>query len=314
VVDGIRQYVGDRARVVYHEGCKITEDAPASQNEVAASDAEEDRRAIAEAVRVAEEADVVLLAVGGNEHTAREAYALDRMGDRASLHMVGRQDELVDAIAATGKPMVAFVFGGRPLVIDNLCDKSAAVFQCWYLGQETGRAVADVLFGDISPGGKLPITIPRSVGHLPVYYNYKPSARRGYLYDDISPLFPFGYGLSYTSFELSEPQLTDETIGIDESTRVEINVTNTGDRPGDEVVQLYIRDEFSSVTRPVKELKGFQRIHLEPGETRTVTLDVTPDQLAFWNLEMKRVVEPGEFRIMVGPNSVDLKTVTLTVE
>jgi beta-glucosidase len=181
------------------------------------------------------------------------------------------------------------------------------------LGQETGRAVADVLFGTACPGGKLPITFPRSAGHLPAYYNYKPSARRGYLYDDISPLYPFGFGMSYTTFRFGEPRLESPTIGKNESTRVLVDVANTGQRTGDEVVQLYIRDEFSSVTRPVKELKGFQRITLDPGETRTVALDITPDRLAFWNIDMQYVVEPGKFLIMVGASSADLQTVELNV-
>jgi beta-glucosidase len=314
VLDGIRQYVGDRAKVVYREGCRITEDAPASQHEVALANPEENRRKILEAAEVAARADVVILAVGGNEHTSREAYALNRLGDRASLRMIGQQEELVDALAATGKPIVALVFGGGPFVIDILCKKASSVFECWYLGQETGRAVADVLFGEVSPGGKLPITIPRSVGHLPAYYNYKPSARRGYLYDDISPLFPFGYGLSYTKFEFSKPRLKDSMIATDGSTTVEVDVKNVGDRVGDEVVQLYIRDEFSSVTRPIKELKGFQRVTLQPGESKAVAMQITPDRLAFWNIDMRYVVEPGDFQIMVGPNSVDLQAVRLTVK
>jgi beta-glucosidase len=182
------------------------------------------------------------------------------------------------------------------------------------LGQESGRAVADVLFGDVNPGGKLPITIPRSVGQVPVYYNYRPSARRGYLFDEVSPLYPFGFGLSYTTFKFGQPRLENETIGRDGSTRVLVDVTNTGTRAGDEVVQLYIRDLVSSITRPVKELKGFQRVTLEPGEGRTVALDITPDRLAFWNIDKQFVVEPGEFAIMVGPSSVDLQSVTLAVE
>jgi beta-glucosidase len=181
------------------------------------------------------------------------------------------------------------------------------------MGQETGRAAAEVLFGDVNPGGKLPITIPRSVGHVPAYYNYRPSARRGYLFDDVSPLFAFGHGLSYTQFLFSPPRLERDTIRRDESTRVLVDVTNTGPRSGDEVVQLYIRDLVSSVTRPVKELKAFQRITLAPGETRTVALDITPDRLAFWNIDRELLVEPGEFDVLVGPNSVDLQRVTLTV-
>jgi beta-glucosidase len=313
VFEGIRDYVGNRAKVVFSEGCKITEDAPASQHVIKPSDPAEDRRMIAEAVKVAQTADVVILAVGGNEHTAREAYNLQRLGDAASLSMVGLQDELVDAIAATGKPIVSLVFGGRPLAIQNLCEKSASVFQCWYLGQETGSSLARVLFGEVSPSGKNPISFARSAGHLPIFYNYKPAARRGYFFDDITPLFPFGFGLSYTKFEISAPRLKDATIGTDGSTTVEVDVKNVGDRAGDEVVQMYIRDEFSSVTRPIKELKGFQRVSLQPGETKTVSLPITPDRLAFWNIDMKYVVEPGDFQIMVGPNSVDLKSAKLTV-
>jgi beta-glucosidase len=174
--------------------------------------------------------------------------------------------------------------------------------------------VADVLFGDVNPSGKLPITIPRHVGQLPMYYNYRPSARRGYLFDEVTPLYPFGFGLSYTTFKYSPPRLERTTIGGDGKTRVLVDVTNAGQRSGEEVVQLYIRDLVSSTTRPVKELKGFQRIALQPGETKTVALDITPDRLAFWNVDKQFVVEPGEFSIMTGPNSVELQSVTLTVE
>jgi beta-glucosidase len=256
---------------------------------------------------------VVVLVVGGNEQTSREAWSSKHMGDRTNLQMVGLQDELAAAIAATGKPVISVLSNGRPLEVAQLASNSRALLECWYLGQEGGRAVAEVLFGDFSPGGKLPISVPRSVGHLPAYYNYRPSARRGYLFDEVTPLYPFGFGLSYTTFMFSEPRLSEATIHCDGSTIVSVDVTNTGEREGDEVVQLYIRDLVSSATRPVKELKGFQRVTIAPGETRTVSLTVTPDSLAFWNVRKKYVVEPGEFEIMVGPNSVDLKTVRLTV-
>ena len=189
------------------------------------------------------------------------------------------------------------------------------IFECWYLGQETGRAVAEVLFGDINPGGKLPITVPRSVGHLPAYYNYKPAARRGYLFDEISPLYAFGYGLSYTTFKFGEPRLAKKIIRRNESTTVRVDVTNTGTVAGDEVVQIYIRDKVSSVTRPVKELKGFKRITLAPGQTQTVSLSITSEHLAFYNIDMKYVVEPGEFEVMVGSSSrdSDLQKVLLRV-
>ena len=189
------------------------------------------------------------------------------------------------------------------------------IYECWYLGQETGRAVADVLFGDYNPGGKLPITIPRSVGHLPAFYNYKPSARRGYLFDDVSPLYAFGYGLSYTSFSIGKPHLTKKRIRCDGSARVLVDVTNTGQRAGTEVVQLYIRDLVSSVTRPVKELKGFQKVRLEPGETTTVAFNITPALLSFYDINMNYVVEPGDFELMVGTSSrdADLKKIILHV-
>ncbi|HEY4233630.1 MAG TPA: glycoside hydrolase family 3 N-terminal domain-containing protein [Lacipirellulaceae bacterium] len=313
VLEGIRARVGDNVEVLYHEGCKITVGGSWQQDDVTPSDPVEDRRSIAEAVIVAAKADVVVLAIGGNEQTSREAWMGNHLGDRTSLDMVGRQDELVDAIGATGKPIVAFVFNGRPLSIGNLAEKAATIFECWYLGQETGTAVAEVLFGDVNPGGKLPITIPRSVGHTPAYYNYRPSARRGYLFDDVSPLYPFGFGLSYTTFKIGPPRLEQANIHKDESTRMLVDITNTGEMSGDEVVQMYIRDRVSSVTRPVKELKGFQRLTLAPGETKTVTFDITPDRLAFWNIDKNFAVEPGEFDVMVGPNSVELQTTTLNV-
>jgi beta-glucosidase len=304
VLEGIRKRAGS-IKILHHEGCKITIGGAWQQDEVVPSDPEEDRRSIAAAVEVAKQADVVILAIGGNEQTSREAWALNHMGDRASLDLVGRQEELIDAIAATGKPIVALLFNGRPISIRNLTEKAKAIFECWYLGQETGQAVAEALFGDINPGGKLPITIPRSVGHLPAYYNYKPAARRGYLFDDISPLYAFGFGLSYTTFTFGEPRLDKAVIRKNESTTVRVEVTNTGPVQGDEVVQMYIRDKVSSVTRPVKELKGFGRITLEAGQSATVTFDIKPEHLAFYNVDMKYVVEPGEFEIMIGNSSKD---------
>jgi beta-glucosidase len=315
LLEGIRNRAGS-VNILYHEGCKITIGGSWHQDEVVRSNPEEDRRSIAEAVEIAKQADAVVLAIGGNEQTSREAWKLDHLGDRASLDMVGLQDELVDAIAATGKPVIAFLFNGRPLSIRNLTEKVPTIFECWYLGQETGQAVAEALFGDINPGGKLPITIPRSAGHLPAYYNYKPAARRGYLFDDVSPLYAFGFGMSYTTFKFSQPRLTKATIRANESTAVRVDVTNSGNVRGDEVVQLYIRDKVSSVTRPVKELKGFKRITLMAGQTETVSLAITPEDLSFYNIDIKYVVEPGEFEIMVGNSSrdEDLQKILLRVK
>lgn len=313
VLSGIQERVGDSVEVLYHEGCRITKGGSWWEDEVVPSDPEEDRRMIAEAVEVAKQADVVVLVVGGNEQTSREAWMANHLGDRTSLELVGRQNELADSLAATGKPIISVLSNGRPLAVANLAQKSSALIECWYLGQEGGRAVAEALVGDFSPGGKLPISIPRSVGHLPAFYNHRPSARRGYLFDEVSPLYPFGYGLSYTTFEIGIPKLADTVISAGGTTSVSVEVANTGQYAGDEVVQLYIRDLVSSVTRPVKELKGFERITLQPGEKRTVTFRITPDSLAFWNLDKKYVVEPGEFAVLVGPNSVDLQAVRLTV-
>jgi beta-glucosidase len=315
LLEGIRSRAGS-INVLYHEGCKITINGSWDQDEVVRSGPEDDRKSIAAAVEVAKQADVVVLAIGGNEQTSREGWKLNHLGDRASLELVGLQDELIDAIAATGKPIIAFLFNGRPNSIRNLSEKAHAIFECWYLGQETGQAVAEVLFGDVNPGGKLPITIPRSVGHLPAYYNYKPAARRGYLFDDISPLYAFGFGLSYTSFRFGEPRLGKKILKRNESTAVLVDVTNTGTVAGDEVVQMYIRDKVSSVTRPVKELKGFKRITLAPGQTETVSLAIAPEHLAFYNIDMKYVVEPGEFEIMIGNSSrdSDLQKIVLRVK
>jgi beta-glucosidase len=316
VLEGIRSKVGDRVKVPYAEGCKITIGGSWNQDLVTLSTPEEDHKLIQEAVEVARRADVAILAIGGNEQTSREGWSKLHLGDRATLQMVGRQEELVKAVVATGTPVIVLLFNGRPLSIDYLSQRVPVIFECWYLGQETGFAIADVLFGDYNPGGKLPITVPRSVGHLPAFYNFKPSARRGYLFDDVSPLYPFGFGLSYTKFSFKNVRLENKKIRRDGSTRVLVDVTNAGKRAGHEVVQMYIRDLVSSVTRPVKELKGFQKIFLKPGETKTVALDIRSDSLAFHGINMKYAVEPGDFEIMVGSSSrdEDLQKVVLTVE
>lgn len=213
----------------------------------------------------------------------------------------------------SASPTIVLLLNGRPLAVNELAERADALIEGWYLGQETGNAVADVVLGRANPGGHLPVTIPRSVGQLPVFYNHKPSARRGYLFDESEPLYPFGYGLSYTTFEISAPRLVDDTIAVGERARVEVDVTNTGDVAGDDVVQLYVRDDAAMVTRPVLELKGFERVTLEPGETRTVRFELTPRALSLWNLDMEREVEPGTFTISVGHNSVELRSTTLTV-
>ncbi|HEX8414074.1 MAG TPA: glycoside hydrolase family 3 C-terminal domain-containing protein, partial [Sphingomicrobium sp.] len=299
--------------VDYSEGVRITETRVWSKDEVKLVPEEVNRRLIPDAVRTARRADAVVLVLGDNEETSREAWADNHLGDRASLDLIGQQNELARAVLALGKPTVIVMLNGRPLSINYLAENAPAIIEGWYLGQETGNAVADVLFGEYNPGGKLPVTIARHVGQLPMFYNRKPTARRGYLFDTTAPLYPFGFGLSYTSFDIGAPRFAKASIRKNQTAQVSVDVVNTGSRAGDEVVQLYVRDDAASVTRPVIELKGFQRVTLQPGERRTLTFRLGPDELSLWNVNMKRVVEPGTFTVSAGPNSVQLKSAVLTV-
>ncbi len=314
LLEGITNKLGAAVKVNYAEGVKITKEGGNWFADTSTlNDEADDQKLIAEAVRTAQNSDAVILSIGGNEDTSKEAWADNHLGDRDSLELVGRQNELVKAVLATGKPTVVFLTNSGPLAIGFVAENVPAILEGFYLGEETGTAAADVIFGDYNPGGKLPVTFPRSVGQLPVYYNQKPSAKRGYLYTSNTPLFPFGFGLSYTTFKYSDLQIENPSISPNGEATVSVNVTNTGERRGDEVVQLYIRDEISSVTRPVKELRDFARITLDAGQTKKVVFKITPDKLWFYNREMKRVVEPGAFQIMVGGNSVDLTMAKLEV-
>jgi len=314
LLQGIKDKVGSNADVLYSLGCKITESLPDwDADTVVLGDSTLNAKRIEEAVKVAQKADIAILVLGGNEQTSREAWATTHPGDRDNLDLLGNQDDLVKAILATGRPVVVFLLHGRPNSINYIAENVPAILEGWYLGQEGGTAAADVLFGDYNPGGRLPITVPRSVGQLPDYYYQKPSAKREYLATTTKPLYPFGWGLSYSTFKYEHLRLSPESIGAEGQVKVSVDVTNSGKLRGDEVVQLYIRDEVSSVTRPVKELRGFRRITLVPGETKTVELTLGPSELSFWNREMHQVVEPGSFKIMVGGNSDDLIETTLNV-
>lgn len=314
ILQGIKNRVGTGTEVLYAEGVKITETQPDwDADKVVLGDPTLNARRIAEAVKTAQKADLIVLVLGGNEQTSREAWAPEHKGDRDSLDLLGNQDDLAKAMLATHKPVVVFLIHGRPNSINYIAENVPAIVDGWYLGQEGGTAAAEVLFGDYNPAGRLPITVPRSVGQLPDYYYQKPSAKREYLDDSTQPLFPFGWGLSYSTFKYSNLHLTPDTIGPEGTTQVSVEVTNTSNVRGDEVVQLYIRDEISSVTRPVKELRGFRRITLDPGQTKSVEFPLGFDELSFLNRDMRRVVEPGTFKIMVGGNSVDLIETALTV-
>ena len=315
ILQGIRNKVGKSAEVLYSEGCKITETLPDwSADKVVLGDPTLNAKRTEEALRVGKTADLVILVLGENEQTSREAWAPEHPGDRDNLDLLGNQDDLVKGMLATGKPVVVVLLHGRPNSVNYIAANVPAILDGWYLGQEGGTALADVLFGDYNPAGRLPITVPRSVGQLPDYYYQKPSAKREFLGSTTLPLYPFGWGLSYTTFEYSNLRLSVDHIGPQGSTTAMVDVKNTGRLPGEEVVQLYIRDEVSSVTRPVKELRGFRRISIAPGETKTVEFQLGPDELSFLNRDMHRVVEPGTFDIMAGGNSVELSHTKLTVD
>jgi len=318
ILQGLRDLAPKDVVIEHADGLWIT--APDAQGKrrsystsVPVSEVENKAR-IAEAVALALRSDVVLLVLGDVPAITREAVHWTLPGDRESLGLWGQQDELFRAVAATGKQIIVLLLNGRPLAIPEIANKANALIEGWYLGQEGGNAFADVLFGRVNPGGKLTVSFPRSAGSLPVYYDRHPSADvNHYLEASQRALFPFGHGLSYTRFDISAPRLSSPQIGTRERVSVSVDVTNTGERAGDEVVQLYIRDQVSSVPRPVLELKGFQRVSLRAGEKRTLTFQLGPDELAFFDAEMKWTVEPGNFAISVGSSSVSLKSAILTV-
>jgi beta-glucosidase len=317
ILEGIRERVGSKATVVYAEGCKITDAKPDWHgwfaNNVKLVDPATQQESVKAAAEIARKADVAILVVGENESTNREAWAEYHLGDRDSLDLLGAQNDLVKAVVGTGTPTVVLLINGRPLSINYIAEHVPAILEGWYLGQEGGIAAANVLFGDVNPGGKLPITFPHSVGDLPDFYNHKPSANRSYAFSTRKPLFAFGFGLSYTTFSFENLRVEPSQIVAGGTAKVSVDVTNTGSREGDEVPQLYIHQRIASVTRPVMQLKGFQRITLRPGEKKTVEFSITPDMLAMLNLDMHRVVEPGMFDLMVGPSSDQASTVALTV-
>ncbi len=317
ILAGVKAASGSKVEVSYAEGVRIIQKVTGGQTAtrpIKPVDAAENDARIAEAVRVASAADVILLVVGDTPEITREAITVGIPGDRRTLGLYGDQDKLVEAMIATGKPIVALLINGRPLTVGRLTEKAGALLEGWYLGQEGGNAFADVLFGKVNPGGKLTVTFPANVGDLPVYYNQHPSSRtRRYVEGRNTPLFPFGHGLSYTTFEVSAPRLVTPRISISGTAIVEVDVANTGDRTGDEVVQIYVRDDVSSVPRPSPELRGFERVTLRAGERRTLRFELVPDAFALWDIDMKYRVEPGKFTIYAGASSAKLKSAPLAV-
>ena len=288
---GVKAKLSPRTRVSYTKGCEVTGD---------------NTDGFSEAVRAAREADVTILAVGEPAEMSGEAAS------RSSLDLPGRQLDLIKAIHATGKPYVIVLMNGRPLTINWLAENSPAILETWFAGTQGGSAIADTVFGDVNPGGKLPVTFPRTVGQVPLYYNHRNTGRpptadnkytSKYLDAPWTPLFPFGYGLSYTQFQLSNLQLSAPQISPNGQVTASVELTNTGKRAGDEVVQLYIRNVGVSRTRPVRELKGFERVTLQPGERRRVQFTLTREQLGFYDRDMRFVVEPSTFKVIVGTSS-----------
>jgi beta-glucosidase len=301
IVEGIRGAVSPGTRVLYVKGCNVT-----------GTGLDE----IDQARRAAAAADAAVVVVGENEWQKADGQGTSGEGyDSATLELTGLQGRLVDAVAGTGTPTVAVLINGRPLAIRDIAARVPAILEAWVCGEKGGQAVAEVLFGDHNPGGKLPVTVPRHAGQLPVYYNAKKSKAywieqgwgKPYADLDPTPLFPFGHGLSYTSFEYSGLAISAATVRPEDPITVRADVRNSGSRAGEEVVQLYIEDVIATVATPARSLKGFAKVRLEPGETTTVTFRLTPDDLSLFDRDLARVVEPGEFRVMIGGSSRDIR-------
>lgn len=313
LLEGLRARIGDQVHIVSAEGVRLTDEGDWYTDTVRLANRTANLQRIAAAVKIAQTADAIVLAIGTNPAVSREAWANNHLGDRDSLGLIAEQDELAQALFALGKPVTVVLINGPPLAIPQIAEHANAVLEAWYPGQEGGTALASILMGDINPGGKLPVTIPRSVGQLPLFYNQKPSAHRGYIFSSSEPLYPFGFGLSYTTFAIGAPVLSAPRIAAGQSVEVAVDVRNTGARAGDEVVQLYVHETVSSVTRPLKQLRGFRRVTLAPGAGTTVRFILERSAFALRDERMQDVVEPGTFEIMAGDSAVNLHTTRLEV-
>jgi beta-glucosidase len=310
IFDGINQ---QSPGATYAEGCKLSNtEPPHTDPEGCGSDA-----GFAEAVAVAEAADQVVLALGETREMSGEAAS------RSTLDLPGRQEELLRAIKATGKPVAVVLLNGRPLTLENVVDDAPAILEAWFPGVQAGPAVADVLFGKVNPGGKLPVSFPRRLGQVPIYYNHEPTGRpcnpdqkynsRHRDIPSCSPLFVFGHGLSYTTFEVSNLQLSSESVSRKGSLTASVTVKNTGSRRGDEVVQLYIHDPVATISQPVRRLRGFERVTLNPGQERTVEFTLDRSDFGFYDNRGRFVVEPGQIDVYVGSSSGADLTESFTV-
>lgn len=324
LLDGMKRAVGDKAEILYAKGSNLTRDPKIEANATVFGremrDPRSDEELLKEALEVAAQADVIVAAVGESSEFSGECAS------RSDLDLPDVQKELMEALLATGKPVVMLNFSGRPTVMTWESEHVPAILNVWFGGSEAADAISDVVFGDVNPSGKLTHTMPRNVGQIPIYYNHLNTGRpttddRWFAkyqsnYIDVlnSPLYPFGYGLSYTPFEYSDMTLSSSELPMDGTLTASVTVTNKGDREGDEIVQLYVRDLVGSISRPVKELKGFERVTLKPGESRKVDFRITPEMLKFYNFDLEEVNEPGDYDVMIGPNSRDVKTMRFTLK
>jgi beta-glucosidase len=296
LLGAVKEKVASGTSVHYAKGCEVLSDS---------------QEGFAEAVEAAKKSDVAIVVVGERSGTTLSATS-GEFRDRADIGLPGVQKELVQAVCETGTPVVVVLIGGRPLSIPWITWNVSAVVEAWLPGEAGGEAVSEVLFGDYNPGGKLPITIPRATGQIPIYYNHKPSGARSFYFADYvdlscTPLFAFGHGLSYTRFEYSDLRIQPESVDVGGEAEISVDVKNIGEREGEDVIQLYVHDAQSNITRPVMELKGFKRLSLSPGENRTVKFTLFVDQLGFYDAEMRYVVEPGAIEVMIGSASDDIR-------
>jgi len=320
LLDAIRSRVQPSTTLVHAQGVRITARdernafANWKQENTALADPQKNQALIAAAVEQVKGNDVIVLVLGDTEATTRESWGANHLGDRTSLNLPGDQDALAQAIFDTGIPVVVYLMHGRPYALGDVYTRAAAVLDGWYAGQATAQAATEILFGDVNPSGKLAVSIPRSVGHLPTYYAKKPySGHFGYLFDDASALLPFGFGLSYTTFRYGAPTLTKTRMTATQTAALEVDITNTGPRAGDEIVQLYVRDEVSLPTRPRRELRDYQRVSLQPGETRRVRFEVTQETLGVLDDNMRFRADPGWFTLTVAPSSAGGSSTRLEV-
>lgn len=324
LVEGLTEWVGNQGKILYAKGSNLIGDAAYEERATMFGrslnrDNRTDQQLLDEALKIASQADVIVAALGESSEMSGESSS------RTNLNLPDVQHTLLEALLKTGKPVVLVLFTGRPLVLNWEQEHVPAILNVWFGGSEAGPAIGDVLFGAVNPGGKLTMTFPKSVGQIPLYYAHKNTGRplkegkwfekfrSNYLDVDNDALYPFGYGLSYTTFRFSDITLNRSSIGMDNELVASVTVTNTGDRAGSEVVQLYIRDLVGSVTRPVKELKGFEKIYLQPNESRTVRFTIAPEMLKFYNADLKFVAEPGDFDVMIGPDSRNVKIARFTL-